>query len=798
MAEFEDNILPKESKEYLNIRDVLWICIVRWYWFIVSVAICLACAVYYVLCTPPVYSQSASILIKDTSKGKSMGNQSGQPFEDFGIFTTNTNLSNEMLTMSSTSTMEEVVRRLRLDMNYCKSGRFHENALYGSDLPIDAILLDIDNNSTASFNLDLEVGGKLSLTNFVHNDTVLLIKKPIIGVLADTLHTPFGRVVVFPSDYYSVDYKVNIHVRKTTLGAAVEHYGEELFVSQSNDKACVINLKVNDVSIQRADDILATIITVYNENWVRDKNQIAISTSMFINDRLNIIESELGDVDSDISSFKSEHLIPDVESAASMYMSQASDAQQKIIKLNNEVYMARYLRNYLVNDVNRNSLMPANGDFSNGTISVQIAEYNRRLIERNDLANKSSERNPLVIEMNKTLNEMRSVIITSIDNLIISLTAQIRSLETVGNRATSQIASNPGQAKYLLSVERQQKVKESLYLYLLQKREENELSQAFTAYNTRIIDAPGGSVKPVAPKKLKIYAIALIIGIAIPLGIICLKEMSNTVVRGRKDIESLTIPFVGEIPEVGKKRGLCRLFGKKAIVKGKAIVIKDGSRNVINEAFRVVRTNLEFMMGVHDHHIIALTSANPGSGKTFTTFNLACSLALKGKRVIAIDFDLRKASLSKYVGRSKRGIADYMAGHVGDINEIIKKNTAGMRIDLIPVGTLPPNPTELLFSPLLPELLDTLKTHYDYVFLDCPPVEIIADTAIINQVVDKTIFIIRAGVFDRTMIPEVQKLYDSGKYKNIAVLLNGTDAGRGKYGYRYGYHYGYGDYASHN
>lgn len=791
MAEFEDRVNTKEYKEYLNIRDVLWLCIAKWYWFIVSIVLCLACAVYYVLSSPPVYSQSASVLIKDTSKGKSVGNQSGQPFEDFGIFTTNTNLSNEMLTMSSSSTMEEVVRRLRLDMNYFVSGRFHEIALYGTSLPIEVELLDVLNNSAVAINLDLKPSGKISLTYFELNDTVLVIKRPINGILADTLHTPLGRVVVFPSEYYSMADNMEIHVKKTTLSEAIEHYGEELSIGQSDDKACVINLRVNDVSVQRADDILATLINVYNENWVRDKNQIAISTSMFINDRLGIIESELGNVDSDISSFKSEHLIPDVESAASMYMSQASDAQQSIIKLNNEIYMARYLRNYLANDVNRNSLMPMNNDFSNGAISAQIAEYNRRLIERNDLVNKSSERNPLVVEKNSTLDEMRSVIISSIDNQIVSLNAQIKSLESVGSRATSQIASNPGQAKYLLSVERQQKVKESLYLYLLQKREENELSQAFTAYNTRIIDAPGGSLKPVAPKKIKIYAIALIIGMAIPLGTICLKEMSNTVVRGRKDIESLTIPFVGEIPEVGKKKGIGRLFGKKEKANGKGIVVKDGCRNVINEAFRVVRTNLEFMMGVHDHHIIALTSANPGSGKTFTTFNLACSLALKGKRVLAIDFDLRKGSLSKYVGRSKRGIADYMAGHIGDINEIIKKNAAGMKIDLIPVGTLPPNPTELLFSPLLPELLDTLKSHYDYVFLDCPPVEIIADAAIINQVADKTIFVIRAGVFDRTMIPEVQKLYDSGKYKNIAILLNGTDVGIGKYGSRYGYRYGY-------
>ena len=471
--------------------------------------------------------------------------------------------------------------------------------------------------------------------------------------------------------------------------------------------------------------MLNTLIAVYNENWVKDKNQIAVSTSMFINDRLGVIEGELGNVDDDISSFKSEHLLPDVQAAASMYMAQANEAQAAIRGLNNQVYMARYIKSYLTNENNRFQLLPTNSGIESASLTAQLTEYNNKLLERNSLVAHSSTKNPLVREMDKSLNDMRSALITSIDNQMVALRAQIRSLEAIGGQATSQIASNPKQSKYLLSVERQQKVKESLYLYLLQKREENELSQAFTAYNTRIITKPGGSMIPTSPVKKNVLLVAFALGLLIPVVIIFMKENMNTVVRGRKDLENLTIPFVGEIPlGFHKKKKLSRQTQEQEC----AVVVKEKSRNVINEAFRVVRTNLEFMQNKgSDSHVIMITSANPGSGKTFISFNLATSFGIKGKRIIAIDLDLRKASLSQYAGRPKKGISDYLAGDVKDIKDVIVKPSEDAKIELVPVGTMPPNPTELLFSERLEQLITDLRAEYDYIFIDCPPVEIVAD-----------------------------------------------------------------------
>lgn len=788
MAETEEKTSVKDESSAINIRDLLTISVYRWYWFVISLFVCGGIALLYTLCTPPVYSQSASVLIKETSNGRGINKGAGTSFEDFDLFTSNINVTNEMLTFSAASTMEEVVKCLKLDMNYTTPGKFHSETLYGSTLPIQAYLEDVGNNGSASFDIELLPDGKAVLSEFkLDRESVGDNTDVEVESLPQTVNTPVGRITITPTISYSPEISQEIHVTKLKLAKAVEKYTKELNVDQDDATSSVIELRINDRSIERADDILSCIITVYNENWVRDKNQIAVSTSLFIQDRLGIIENDLGSVDSDISSYKSEHLIPDVQTAASMYMTQANDAEQNIIELNTEVYNARYLRSLLSSEQG-SQMIPVG--IAKDNLVKEIQAYNDRLLDRNQLVNASSERNPLVLEIDKELADMRANMVASIDNTIHALEAQIYSQQNVGNRATSQIASNPTQAKYLLSVERKQKVMENLYLYLLQKREENELSQAFTAYNTRIIDNPGGSEIPISPQRTKALLLAFVIGLLIPIGIIYLQELTNTVVRGRKDLENMTLPFIGEIPQSGKKPKRLPFQKKKGRVEG-VVVVKEGSRNVINEAFRVVRTNLEFMLGVDGHYVVAITSSNPGSGKTFTTFNLAASLALKGKKIIGIDLDLRKASLSKYGEKRKNGISEYLAGRIDNVNDIIIKNAKGSNVDLIPVGTMPPNPTELLFSPRLPELLKNLKKEYDYIFLDCPPAEIVADASIINKMADKTIYIIRAGLFERSMIPEVESFYTTNKYHNLVLLLNGTEGAVGRYGSRYGYHYGY-------
>lgn len=788
-----NNNSVQNTQEFINLQNLFYMCLAKWQWFVLSLVICFGIAISYLLKTEPTYTRTASILIKDDSKGKSMSSGDMDAFADLGLFATNSNVNNEMGTLKSPDLMREVISRLHLETTYQVPGRFHKKTVYGSALPVNVTFMDLADNESVKCELELKKGGVISLSHFEKNREEL--EGYIEGKVNDTIQSPVGKLVVIPTGMNDTTQTV-IHISRSSIHGVVAAYRSNLTVSQTDEKSNIITLSYKDVSTQRAEDILMTHIAVYNENWVKDKNQIAISTSMFINERLGVIEDELGNVDDNISSYKSEHLLPDVQATANMYITQASEAQAVIRELNTQAYMARYIRDYLTNENNKFQMIPANSGIESNGITAQINEYNQQLLERNSLVANSSVKNPLVIQMDASMESMRNALLTSIDNKLVALNAQIKSQQNYGGHATSQIASNPKQAKYLLSVERQQKVKESLYLYLLQKREENELSQAFTAYNTRIITMPNGSMLPTAPFSRNILLLAFALGLAIPVALILVKETTNTLVRGRKDLENLSLPIIGEVPlYVKRKKGFLKM--KQTDVK--AVVVKAGSRDIINEAFRVLRTNLEFMSDDnHKQNVFVVTSFNPGSGKSFLSMNIVVSLAIKEKKVLLIDGDMRHASSSAYVGSPKPGLSDYLSSKVQNLSDIIVNDNKYEYLHVLPVGTIPPNPTELLFSEKLKQLIATVKEQYDYVFIDCPPIELVADTQIIEKLADRTIFVVRAGLFERSMLPELENLYTEKKYKNMSLILNGTEGTGGRYGYsygyRYGYHYGYGSH----
>lgn len=765
------------------ILDIIFMTLRHWPWIILSVALCVGIAYVHLLRTPDVYSRSAEILIKDESKGNSVG---ADEFANMGLFQSNTNLQNEIYNLKSKDMTEEVVRRLGLDINYFKDGRFHDQVAYGTDLPVRVATTGYPEESSLSFTLKVDPAGQVTVKDFVTPDGSY--GKSYTGRLNSAITTPGGSIMVSPSPLYIKGCDVELKVQKYPLSAARDSYNARLQVAMTSDNSSIIKLTVFDQSTQRADDVLKTLIDVYNENWIHDKNQIAVSTSNFIDDRLGVIQNELGHVDSDISSYKSANLIPDVGAAASMYMSQNQETQAQMLELNNQLSMARYIRSYLVADAGHGQLLPANTGLQSGNIQGMIGEYNSKLLQRNNLADKSSDTNPLVQQYDQQLAAQRQAIIRGIDNEITALNTQLASVRGTQANAVSKLAANPSQAKNLLSVERQQKVKESLYLFLLQKREENELSQAFTAYNTRIVNKPGPSGLPSTPNRSQTLLIAFAIGLVIPFGVTAVKELSNTRVRGRKDVEHLAAPFAGEIPQNGpfKKK-------KDSTDDRKLIVVKPGKRDIINESFRVLRTNVEFLCNaIPGGRVIAFTSFNPGSGKSFVSVNLGMTIALKDKRVLVIDGDMRHGSVSQYVGSPELGLADYLSGMETDVNKIIVPYNEVNTLFILPVGSIPPNPTELLESPKFGELIGQLKTQYDYVIVDCPPIEVVADAQIIDKYMDRTFFIIRAGLFERSMLTELDRLYDEKKYNNMAFILNGTRNDQGRYGYRYNYRYGYG------
>lgn len=776
---------PAGNDDFLRIQDLFILCLAKWYWFVISLAILLGAATIYLLKTPPVYTRSASLLIKEDGKSGS-GNEAAGVLGDIDIFRTSTNINNEMLSMQSPAVMYEVVRRLHLDVNYTTDGRFYDPVIYGSDNPYEVSFFDLGDAESASFTLRPDKDGQVKLTDFTRNGEEA--DGDAVTALNDTVQTPVGRLLVNARPGSTAAQQM-VFVSRISMQDATAGYSSRLSVALNDEKSTVVNLTLQDVCTQRAEDVLNTLISVYNENWVKDKNQIAVSTSMFINERLGVIERELGNVDEDISSYKSENLLPDVQAAASMYMAESSETNAKIQTLNTQLSMTRYVRSYLTGASSRNQLLPANSGIENSGIEKQIAEYNTLQLRRNDLVANSSETNPLVVDMDHSLHALRDAIIRTLDNYVTTLNTQLRALQQSARQTTARIAANPSQGKYLLSVERQQKVKESLYLFLLQKREENELSQAFTAYNTRVIMPPSGSMAPTAPAKKNILLIAFVIGLIVPVAVIFLRESMNTRIRGRKDLDALTLPFVGEIPQAAtKKKGT----SDKKSTENNPIVVHEGSRDIINEAFRVLRTNLEFMTDKEQHsNVIVVTSFNPGSGKSFLAMNIAVSLAIKQKKVLVIDGDMRHGSTSAYVGSPQTGLSNYLSGHVNNLKDIIVTDARHANLQFLPVGTIPPNPTELLFSDRLKQLIDTVRSQYDYIFIDCPPIEMVADTQIIEQLADRTLFVVRTGLLERSMLPELQRIYDEKKYKNMALILNGTVGSGGHYGYRYGYRYGY-------
>ncbi len=782
----------------INISEILHAVISKWYWFVISLTITVCYSLYSTARIENLYTRHTEILIKSTPKGTSIDEQM-ETFANMG-FKSSTNTYNEIYTFKSPETTIETARRLKLYIEYSQAGQFHSTTLYGTKIPVLADFCDLDIQGTSGFDIEISPDSTFRMYNFT-GDTITG-QRTVEGKLqADAptfVATPAGTIALTPNERCKIRKQTTYTVKHIGLNNATAKHIGKLQYTQNVDDKNMITISINDNSIERADDILKTIVEVYNENWIKDKNRTAKETQEFINTRLSYVSDDLDQIESSISSFKSDNLLPDLEAQAEIQMRRERELTKLITSTGNELEKSEYFLKNTLDKKRTHTLLPINSGINNQNINTQISAFNALMIERNNLADKSSVENPAVKDMDIMLSSMLNAIISSTRTHIKGITTKLESLEKEREILESELAKNPTHTTFLASAEREQSVKEKIYLFLLQKREENQLSQEFTPNRTRVLTPPSGSYEPTAPQKNRSLILAIIIGLAVPVALIIIKEATNTKVRGRKDLENTAIPIIGEIPLYGTKKTsllgkILAKFSKKEKEKNKLsnVVVKGGSRNAINEAFRILRTNIEFITRSKEQNTIIFTSFNPGSGKTFCILNTAISVAIKGEKVLLIDGDMRHASLSNYVNNTEVGLSNYLAKEINTMEEAITISKDYENLHIIPTGTIPPNPTELLESERFTALLHEAKKKYKYIFIDCPPVDIVADTHIIEKEATNSIFIVRCNLMQRAMLIELENIYTSGKLRNMSLILNAINMKAGRYGYKYGYNNGY-------
>ena len=798
MEKKTQTVAVADDPNAFSLKDFLITCLSQWKWFVISVIFFVAVGMLKVVRQQPVYSRTMSVLIQDDDN--TGGLDVASAFKDFGIGGVSANVYNELISLKSPAVMFEVVKRLNLNINATELKFPCNKTLYGKNSPFETVYPDLTDFTSCQVVMTLHPDDTYVLEKFTKvlpDGTIDKIEKEQKGKISfNEVKTPVGKFIFRPNGSYTNnrDEDVKILLTVGSYQGAVESYVTKLKADLANADAEVIDLTLDDVSVQRATDILNTVVEVYNEFWVRDKNRMAVSTSEFIDDRLKTLVEELRDVDSDIADYQSVHMMPDLEQTARMYLDESASVSKGILEISNQLAMAKYIRDYIANPSNANSVVPVNTGMGSAALEKLIADYNTLLLTRNNLLSNSSEENPIVADYNTQVTGMRESLLKSVNAQVGALQANLRNLEGADSQNKGQLASTPEQAKYLGSIKRDQTIKEALYLFLLQKREENNISRAFNAYNTRVITPPYGQRAPIAPRKFVAIFICFVMGLLIPAVIIYFVSVCDNKVRSRRDLENLPIPFTGEIPQIGKKHRLRTLLQSKRKrqrdIDTPRPIVAEGKRDVPNEAFRVVRSNIDLMMGKAEQHpVLMVTSFNPGSGKSFVAYNLGASFAIKRKRVLLIDGDLRHGSLSTYVGSPHRGLASYLTGKTTDASKIIYPVDGFEGFDIIPIGKRPPNPAELLEDNMLDELIETVRKEYDVVMIDCPPVNIVVDTQLLNRFADATIFVVRAGLFDRKAVGDIVSLYNDKKLKRMSILLNGTEAAHSSY-------YTYGNYQS--
>ena len=778
----ENNYSSEENQnEDFNLRDTLERYSNNWQWFVLAVCLCITLAFVYLRYSTPQYHASTTILVKDEKKGGMLSELSA--FADMGIGGgLKSNLDNEIEILKSRTLVERTVKKLGLNVVLIEKGNVISSERYKNS-PIevsfsntkspfftDAMRLDFQELSANTFSLKQEV--KAEERSFLLNPKKEYRYGEIIASRNGDLI--FTKSMNKNNVFSSKDKLLNIYVNP--LEKAVASYLGRLKVNPVSKTSSVVEISMTDAVTKRAEDFLDHLIQIYNEDAAADKSYISENTSKFVAERLLLITQELDGVEKDAERFKTSNKLTDIETEAKLFIEGSSEYDKKRVEMEIQLNMVSSMLDFMKKS-SISDLMPTN-IIAGGDASGLMNSYNQLVLERNRILKSATPENPTVIKLEAQIASLKANVGESLRRLQANLNIQKRDLRSQEGLLDSKIGEIPGQERQFRVIARQQKVKEELYLYLLQKREETAISMAATAPNARVIDAAKASKIPISPKKNIIYLAALLLGLLIPFGIIYIIDLLDTKVKSRFDLsKKFDIPFLGDIPN--------------SITPNE--IVDATSRTGTAEALRIVKTNLDFMLGqVPDGQakIIFMTSTVSGEGKTFLSVNLAGTMALSKKKVLLMGMDVRNPKLKEYFDLpNTSGLTDYLSSSKAVISDYIFKSDNFENLFILPAGAIPPNPTELLMSKKVTELFAQFKQEYDYIIVDMAPVSLVSDTLMLAQYADATVYVIRAHFLDKRMLHIPKLLYQEGKIKNMAVVLNDTHLNK-SYGYGYGYGYG--------
>lgn len=773
-------IRPQE--EEINLREELDKYLKYWPWFVFGVILCVLIGFVYLKYTTAQYSTTASIIIKDEeSKGPS---SEMAAFADLGLLSGMgaSSIENEIGILRSKTLMTKTVKALDLNITYYDEAGVKSKELY-TQSPFNVQVLQLDEEKLSE-NIKEELGNRFLIQPQSENDFTLInteTEKAFEGKFGNPVNIGFADITLERTGI-EPEEDLEVSVQFSPVESVVGKYRNGVQVNLTDKNSSLLELSLVDPVTEKAQDILDQLILEYNRQAIEDKNLVATNTASFIDERLSIINQELDSVEVGKEEFKESNQLTNIEAESELFIENASEYKKRQQEVGTQLELANAMLDHLKG--NRPSdLLPANLGIEESGVNEMIKEYNTLVLERNRILSASTNENPVVIRLNSQIDQMRSNVLQSLERMRSNLLIAQEDLDRQAAVIGSQISAVPAKERQYRGIERQQNIKEALYLFLLEKREENSLSLAVTAPKAKIVDSAYSDSTPVSPKSKIILLAALILGLLIPFLIIYIKNLLNNKVTDRTDIENTTkeIPIVGEIPRIARKE---------------SDLISVNDRSVLAEAFRIMVTNLQYLLvGAGDKEKgikLFVTSTVKGEGKTFIAFNLAITLANMGKKVIIVGADLRNPQLQRYEtnARSYSGVSDYLYNTETGVEDIIAKAKAHEKLDIIASGNIPPNPSELLRSERMARLLNELEGVYDYIIVDTAPSMLVADTFLINKYADLTLYVARAGYTEKKLLGFAVDAKNEGKLHDVSFVLNDVELANFGYGNKYGYAYG--------